>query len=157
MDEPTWWTYIRSVAHTEVLQPIADAAGVSTPQASRWKSGQNKPDADKLVRLARHYQQPPVAALIAGGYLTKEEAHAVVEIQRGAGDLTDEELLEEVQRRMKELRDAVEASQKSSTSETLNEDEEVTLSGKRRKKSDDVKPNDPLGGLRKKPGVRGAE
>lgn len=59
MTEPTWWTYFKGVAGTETGRAIAEAAGVSEPQVSRWKSGKNRPDADSLVRFARAYHRSP--------------------------------------------------------------------------------------------------
>jgi transcriptional regulator with XRE-family HTH domain len=98
MTEPTWWTYIKQVAQTETVQPIADAAGVSGPQVSRWKSGENKPRAETLIQFARHHGRPPLEALIAGGYLTAQEARVKsVEIRRR---LTNMELADEVRQRL---------------------------------------------------------
>lgn len=107
MNEPGWWTYLKTVAGTEDGQTIADAAGVSPPQVSRWKSGKNRPDADKLARFARTYQRPPVEALVAAGYLTANEAAEAIEIHRGPDALTDDELLTEIRQRMKGARHGV--------------------------------------------------
>lgn len=127
MEEPSWWIYLKTVARTEDGVTIADAAGVTPPQVSRWKTGKNRPDADKLARFARKYQRPPVEALVAAGYLTVEEAAEVIEIHRGADALTDEELLAEVQRRMKGMRNALEAAAATGTSIETRRPEEAGL------------------------------
>ncbi|AEK07864.1 transcriptional repressor [Mycobacterium phage Yoshi] len=132
MNEPTWWTYLKTVADTEDGRTIAEAAGVSPPQVSRWKTGANRPDADKLVRFARHFRNPPVAALVAAGYLTSDEAAEIIEINRDVESLTDEELIAELQRRMKGMRHALEAAQKSDASRSAPEGQEVSNGSERR-------------------------
>lgn len=100
MTEPTWWTYFKGVAGTETGRAIAEAAGVSEPQVSRWKSGKNRPDADSLVRFARAYHRSPVEALVAAGYINATEAKAVIEIATSIEDLPTAALLAEIKRRL---------------------------------------------------------
>ena len=100
MNEPTWWAYFRRTAGTETGRVIAEAAKVSEPQVSRWKSGKNRPDADALVRFARHYERPPTEALVAAGYLSPDEADEVIEVAMSTGDLAVDDLIEEMRRRI---------------------------------------------------------
>ncbi|MDT0223510.1 helix-turn-helix transcriptional regulator [Gordonia sp. AC31] len=100
MTEPTWWSYFKRIAGTETGRIIAEAAEVSEPQVSRWKSGKNRPDADALVRFARAYNRPPVEALIAAGYLDSQEVGEVVEVAMSTGDLAVDDLIEEMRRRI---------------------------------------------------------
>lgn len=93
VNTPKWWAYFRDVAGTEDGATIAEAAGVTPSQVSRWKSGKNQPDAAKMVRFARYYGRPPLEALIAGGFITAEEASAVVEIKT---PFTDAELVAQI-------------------------------------------------------------
>lgn len=98
------WEYLQETAGVEgkgAGQAIAEAAGVSAPQASRWKSGTNRPGADQLVAFARHYGKPPVEILVVAGYLTEDEASQAIEIRKNLNELTDDELIAEVRRRMK--------------------------------------------------------
>lgn len=106
MTEPTWWSYFKRIAGTETGRVIAEAAQVSEPQVSRWKSGKNRPDAEALVRFARHYKRPPVEAIVAAGYLAVSDITSAIEVVRPLSDLTDDELLAEVLRRMKGATDA---------------------------------------------------
>lgn len=95
-----WWDYFIATAGTADGATIAAAAGVSTPQVSRWKTGINRPDADKVVRFARHYGKPPLEGLIAAGYISVQEAGAIVTVPRPVEELSDDELLAEIRHRM---------------------------------------------------------
>lgn len=103
MTEPSWWTYFKRIAGTETGRVIAEAAQVSEPQVSRWKTGKNRPDAEALITFARHFGRPPVEAIVAAGYLNADEVGAVVDITRPVGDLANNELLAEVHRRMESV------------------------------------------------------
>jgi transcriptional regulator with XRE-family HTH domain len=107
MSEPGWWVYFRSTAGTEDGATIAQATGVTAPQVSRWKSSKNRPSADSMARFARHYGRPPVEALVAAGYLTADEAGDAIEIERGLDTRSDDELIEEVRRRLAAARASV--------------------------------------------------
>lgn len=102
MAEPTWWTYFKRTAGTETGRVIAEAAGVSEPQVSRWKTGKNRPDAESVVRFARYYKRPPVEALIAAGYIDAHETSAPVQVVRHTADMDDDELLAEIKRRLED-------------------------------------------------------
>ncbi|ATW60824.1 immunity repressor [Gordonia phage BENtherdunthat] len=103
MTEPRWWSYFKRIAGTETGRVIAEAAQVSEPQVSRWKSGKNRPDAEALITFARHYGRPPVEAIVAAGYLSPDEVGAVVDVTRPIGDIANNELLREVQRRIESV------------------------------------------------------
>lgn len=101
MTEPSWWTYLKLVAGTEDGQTIAEAAGVSAPQVSRWKAGKNRPDADKLAAFARYFGRSPIEAFIAAGYIGPDESGGVVELSPlPIADLDDAELLAELATRL---------------------------------------------------------
>lgn len=122
MEEPPWWSYFKRIAGTETGRVIAEAAGVSEPQVSRWKSGKNRPDADALARFARHYKRPPVEAIVAAGYLRRDEVLEAVEVIRPLSELGDEELLDEIRRRMSGGSNAVEATTQSDAPGEADED-----------------------------------
>lgn len=98
---------------------ISRAAEVDAGNVSRWRNGKGQPSAESVVKLARVFGRPPVEALIASGHLhAGEAAAAVVEIAMSAGDLSNEDLLAEIGRRMginEGVRDDVEDAQKSGT------------------------------------------
>lgn len=99
-----WWNYVTRIAGTDEQKKIADVSGIGTTVISRWSKGHNEPSAQSVVVFSRAYGRPPVEALVAAGYLTGTEAAEAIEIYRGPDALTDDELLAEVQRRMKGVR-----------------------------------------------------
>lgn len=125
MEEPSWWTYLKKVAGTEDGQTIAEAAGVTPPQVSRWKTGKNRPDADKLATFARRYKRPPVEALVAAGYLSSAEATEAIEVHLGLAAITNEELLAEIRRRMEGIRHALETEAQQDASSEATEDQKT--------------------------------
>ena len=125
MEEPPWWSYFKRIAGTETGRVIAEAAGVSEPQVSRWKSGQNQPTTVALARFARFYGRPPVEAIIAAGYLTPEDVAGAVEIIRPLSELGDEELLDEIRRRMSGDSNAVETTQEQDAPGEADESEKT--------------------------------
>lgn len=96
MTDPAWWTYFKTVAGTEDGVTIANAADVTPSQVSRWKTGKNRPDADKVVTFARNYSKSPIEALVFCGFIRKDEITGVVEIRTTAAELTNRELLDEL-------------------------------------------------------------
>lgn len=101
MTQPSWWTWFAATAGTDDGATIAEAAGVSEPQVSRWRRGANRPDADKVVRFARYFRKPALEALVAVGYITAEDAHKTVTVERPVSELSDDELIDEIRRRMR--------------------------------------------------------
>lgn len=100
MPEPIWWTYFKTVAGTEDGATIAGAAEVTASQVSRWKSGKNRPDADKVVTFARNHSKSPIEALIACGFIRKDEVGGVVEIRTSTTTLSNQELIDEISDRL---------------------------------------------------------
>jgi len=90
---------------------IARVAKVDGGTVSRWKTGKARPSIESVIAIARNWSRPAVEALIASDYLLAADAAEVVEISRGAADLTDEQLIAEMQRRMKGLRHDLEAAE----------------------------------------------
>ena len=84
----TWWQYVVRIAGTDMQKQMSTDTGISQTAFSRWKTGQNKPEAPHVITFARAYRRPPVEALIAAGYLTEFEAAESVEIQRGLNTRT---------------------------------------------------------------------
>lgn len=68
-----WGAFVRAVAGGHSQATIAQSAGITQPTASRWLSGETGPTVAAAVRLARAYGVSPVQALMAAGFLTKED------------------------------------------------------------------------------------
>ena len=114
MPEPVWWTYFKTVAGTEDGATIAKAAEVTASQVSRWKSGKNRPDADKVVTFARNHSKSPIEALIACGFIRKDEVSGVVEIRTAATALSNQELIDEITDRLNRAAQQQEREQEQS-------------------------------------------
>jgi transcriptional regulator with XRE-family HTH domain len=67
----TWPEYLRALSNNQ--SAIARAAGVNTGTVSRWVSGQSLPKAEQVINVARAFDESPLAALVAAGYLDDAE------------------------------------------------------------------------------------
>lgn len=103
MSDMSWWSYVKSVAGTEDGRTIARAAGVSASQVSRWRTGKHRPDADQVIRFARHYHRSPVEALVAAEYIAANEVKGAVTLRASADDFSTAELLEVIGKRAKKF------------------------------------------------------
>lgn len=92
---------------------IARAAGVSTATVSRWFSRSTQPLAPQVIAVARAYGESPVVALVAAGYLTREEIEHEVKLTPGMslGEFSELEIAQELVRR-------IEAGETTEVSET---------------------------------------
>lgn len=102
-----WWEYVTRIAGTDEQKTIAANAGIGPTVINRWANGSNEPSAKLVVTFARAYRRPPVEALVAASILDESDASAVIEIQRDLSNLDDDELVEEVRRRMSRPTSAV--------------------------------------------------
>lgn len=99
---PTAWaTYVERVTGGASQSAIADKAGLSQSAVNRWHTSTPKPET--VVALARAYDRPVLEAFVAAGFLSEDDA-ALNEIKASARDLSDEDLVAELQRRMAESR-----------------------------------------------------
>ena len=96
----TWIEYLQQVTSGLTRQQISRITGINVSGVSRWLGGQNRPNADKVIALARGLGRPPIEALIAAGYLEPEDAEGVIEVKRSRRELSDAELLVELQDRL---------------------------------------------------------
>lgn len=69
--DTTWPEYLRALSNNQ--SAIARAAEVSTGTVSRWISGQMLPKAEQVINVARRFDESPLAALVAAGYLDPSE------------------------------------------------------------------------------------
>lgn len=99
-----WWSYVTQVSGGNQTE-IAYKVGVSVPSVSRWRTSAPKPQ--NVVAFARAYDRPVIEAFIAAGYLTEADAQQKVVVDRKASDLSDSELVAEVDRRIRQARESL--------------------------------------------------
>ena len=100
--EVSWWSYVVTITGNATQKDIAAASGIDQSSISRWQRGTNTPRAEAVVAIARAYGRSPVEALIAAGYVDRDEL-GVVELGTLTGDLTrasTDSLLSELRRRV---------------------------------------------------------
>lgn len=97
-----WWMYVTRVSEGALQKEIAARAGVEQSTVSRWKRGGSVPDPVPVAAFARAYHRPVLEAFIAAGFLTAQEAgeRPTALPLSPLTSLTDDELLDEVRRRM---------------------------------------------------------
>lgn len=95
-----WWTYVERTARTDRQRDISDRTGLDPSAVSRWKSG-HVPKADMVAEFARAYDRPVLEAFLAAGFLTSEEADEQPVEQPTADSLTNEQLVEAIEKRLR--------------------------------------------------------
>lgn len=109
----TWWEYVQRITRRAQQKEIAGATGLEQSSISRWARGKNT-SAEAAVTFARAYNQPPIEALIAAGYLKTDDVGGIVKVESSIRDLPTEQLLEELQSRYKDLRGTPERGRRRS-------------------------------------------
>ena len=96
--EVAWAAFVRKGLAGRDNADVAGRADVSVSQLGRWARGVGgHVKADKAIGLARALGLPPKEALVAAGYLTRDEADAVIEVSElSADELPDEELIHQL-------------------------------------------------------------
>lgn len=122
---------------------ISDETGVEQTVLSRWKLGRNRPEAQSVVEFARAIHRPPTEALVAAGYLRAAEVAASIEVVRPLTDLSDDDLLAEVRRRMTGARNDL-TTQATTTSGPTPTEGEKNGAGNPRGKVTPLHPEDPV-------------
>lgn len=97
----SWWSYVKRVAPDAQQADIAQAAGVTASTVSRWGSGAHSPDPRAVVTFARTYGRPALEALVEAGVLTPAEAKQRPTAAPSIDSLTDDQLLDEIRKRMR--------------------------------------------------------
>lgn len=100
MNDTDWPTYLAALSTNQ--SEIARAAGVATATVSRWTSRTTQPLAPQVIAVARAYGQSPVAALMAAGYLTRDEVEREVTLTPGMSlaEFSELEIAQELVRRI---------------------------------------------------------
>jgi transcriptional regulator with XRE-family HTH domain len=97
-----WPEYVGRHMDGRTQYEVAGLVGVSPPALSRWLRGQQGVDAAVAIRFAKAVGDSPLAALVAAGYLTPEEASEQPAAAPDYSQLTNDELLQLVRQRMGE-------------------------------------------------------
>lgn len=95
-----WWKYVQTHARGESNAAIAKRLSISASSIGRWVNGGVDPV--RAADFARAYERPVLEAFVAAGFLTEAEAKARIVIDKTAGahSLSNEELVQEITRRL---------------------------------------------------------
>ena len=98
MERVGWSLYVRRIAGGLNQVQIAEKAGLSQTNIGKWLRGEpGAPRAESVIAFARAFDQPPIEALVAAGYLTAAEAQSTA--RTPLDDYSYTELIAELQRR----------------------------------------------------------
>ncbi len=96
----TWWAYVQRHSAGAPNAHIARAVGITPPSVGRWSKPGVGPDPAQAAAFARAYGRPVLEAFIAAGFLTPDEAGEKPSAPPSLVSLDDDDLLDEVRRRM---------------------------------------------------------
>lgn len=104
MSEVTWTAFLDATAGEVSGSEIARRLGVNSSTVSRWRAGTASPSAEQVIAFAREYDEDPIYALFAAGFLTLEETKSSGEppYQMQLRDFSDLALAREIVRRVEE-------------------------------------------------------
>lgn len=103
MPHASWAEYVRRRTAGLPRDQVAKAAGVSPSHLGRWMDGKGGlPRAENVIAFARAMNLPPKEALVAAGYLSEDEAGAVIEMMESLADIPDSVLLHQIGMRLAE-------------------------------------------------------
>ena len=101
MSQESWAEYVARVTRDLSQTQVGLVSGISQSTIGRWKRGGiDAPRVEVVVSFARTLGRNPIEALIAAGYVTAEEANASVSVQNPLRDFTNDQLFEELRRRL---------------------------------------------------------
>lgn len=93
-----WYEYVLRVTEGMTAKEVADRAGFDQSAMTRWKNGANA-DPKFVVQFARAFHQNVLLALAEAELITDEEAN-LHEVRTGVEEMTTQQLLEELARRI---------------------------------------------------------
>lgn len=96
----SWWTYVTQTSGTDSPKEMQSRTGIDGPNFSRWKGG-HTPKVGMVAEFARAYGRPVLEAFIAAGFLTADEAQQRPAAAPSLDSLTDDQLLDEMRKRMR--------------------------------------------------------
>lgn len=97
-----WTAYVQRITRGVSAEEVATAAAVHVTTVYRWLRNPKQKSPEQVIKFARGLRQSPVEALIAAGYLEPGEVAGVIEVVRSTTDLPDDELVDELSRRLGE-------------------------------------------------------
>lgn len=103
------WLDARIAERQTTAAAVAEAAGLNKSTITKWRKGQ-RPNPVDLRAVANALEAPVLEAFLTVGYLHASDTHHVVEVDRPLAHRSDDELLAEVTRRLKEARNVMEAA-----------------------------------------------
>ncbi|GJJ22337.1 hypothetical protein MTY414_60100 [Mycolicibacterium mageritense] len=105
---------------------VADKAGINKSTITKWRGG-SQPRPSDLRMVANALGAPVLEAFLAAGYLKPGDTRMVVQVDRPLTQRSDEELVTEVNRRLKEARNVLENAAQQNASRETRQDEEDAL------------------------------
>jgi len=105
MRNRNWSAFVDAHSRNETNAEIAKRLGIAPSNITRWRTGASNPDPQKAVDFANAYSVSPLAALIASGYLNPDSLDQALIAPADLSEINTDRLLDEVQRRLAELRD----------------------------------------------------
>ena len=93
-----WYRYLTRVTEGMTAKEAAIRAGFDQSARTRWKNGANA-DPKFVVQFARAFHQNVLLALAESELITDEEAN-LHEVKIGVEDMTTQQLLEELAKRI---------------------------------------------------------
>ena len=102
----TWWPYIQNEldARGWTGADFQRASGLSRTRVTEWRHGKGV-TVDGARAVAKAFGQPLLTVLVAAGIITAEEAKLRAAAAPSPTQLTDDQLVGELMRRVKEGRD----------------------------------------------------
>lgn len=93
-----WYEYVTRVTEGMTAKEVADHAGFDQSAMTRWKNGMNA-DPKFVVQFARAFNQNVLLALAEAELITDSEAD-LHEVKIGVQEMTTQQILEELARRI---------------------------------------------------------
>lgn len=93
-----WYEYVLRVTEGMTAKEVADKAGFDQSAMTRWKQGGNA-EPKFIIQFARAFNQNVLLALAESELITDEEAN-LHEVKIGVQEMTTQQLLEELARRI---------------------------------------------------------
>lgn len=106
----SWQQYVGRHLVGKPQSWLASEVGVNPGTVSRWTRGEQTAEANMVIKVARAVGDEPLAALVAAGFLTPDEAGATVVAEPDYSQLSNDDLLELVRDRMREAGTADDAA-----------------------------------------------
>lgn len=95
-----WPEYLRRITTGQTQAQIAEHIGIGRLSVCNWLHGKTRPKAETVITVAQAYRRSPVEALLAAAYLTIEELDQPVDVRKSLGDVSADNIADEVRRRL---------------------------------------------------------